>query len=160
MHFTFQNVKKISPKCCSLDKTSGITFQQNILAVKIDSPYYCNFQIRHFLENFDENGNKTQHMSVSCTSSQVLFYRIVTCLPSTFRDKWCLRHHCFRQRKVPNICQRKSNWSGGLVWTVRVVSDFQRPLLSSLSIIITLGTFFNFDFMNVCCITFSVLIRF
>ena len=102
-----------------------------------------------FLENFDENGNKTQHMSVSCTSSQVLFYRIVTCLPSTFRDKWCLRHHCFRQRKVPNICQRKSNWSGGLVWTVRVVSDFQRPLLSSLSIIITLGTFFNFDFMNV-----------
>ena len=44
-----------------------------------------------------------------------------------FRDKWCLCHHRFRQRKVPNICQRKSNWSGGLVWTVRVVSDFFSP---------------------------------
>ena len=133
----------------------------NIL-VKIDSPYkYCNCQIRQFFKkkkksptDFERIKVATKHnicLSVSCTEPSFVV-SIVTChMSSIFRDKWCLRHHCFRQRKVPNICQRKSNWSGGLVWTVRVVSDFQRPLaplsslLSLLSIIITLGTFFNFD---------------
>ena len=133
----------------------------NIL-VKIDSPYkYCNCQIRQFFKKKKKVTNwlwknkvATKHnicLSVSCTEPSFVV-SIVTChMSSIFRDKWCLRHHCFRQRKVPNICQRKSNWSGGLVWTVRVVSDFQRPLaplsslLSLLSIIITLGTFFNFD---------------